>query len=490
VKFQVVGKDINSLQGEALVVGVYQDQVLSPVAARIDEKMSSLLKDFLKDIHFKAEVGKCVFMPGHKDVKFKNIIIVGLGKKEKLSLDTVRQAAAAGLKEAKKLRHKEVYFELLGEEALGDETAKALAEGIELADYQFDKYKKKEEDEVKIEKIKVLGEETVNSWLELGQKLAAATNFTRDIVNEPGNVIKPADLADIAQKLAQEYGLACTVYDEERLKAEKMHGILAVGQGSAHPPRFIHLIYKPQNPIKRVVFIGKGITFDSGGLDIKPEQFMKTMKCDKAGACAVLGIMKAVAELKLDIEVHGLIPTAENMPGGNAFRPDDIIVYKNGKGVEIANTDAEGRLILADALIYGSALKPDVMIDMATLTGACMVALGRFTTGIFSPQGELAAKIKTLGEKTGEKFWQLPLDDDLKEEIKSPFADIKNVGSRYGGAITAALFLKEFVGEEVENWVHLDIAGPAFLEKAWKYYAEGATGVPVRTMVEFLREIK
>ncbi len=487
MEFQVIGKDINSLQGEALVVGVYQEQVLSPVAARIDEKMSSLLKDFLKDIHFKAEVGECVFMPGHKEVKFKNIIMVGLGEKEKLSLDTVRQAAAAGLKKAKELRHKEVCFELLGEETLGDETAKALAEGVELGDYQFDKYKKKE-DEVKIEKVKILGEEKLKNWLELGQKLAEAANFTRNIVNEPGNVIKPADLAEIAQKLAEKYGLECTVYDEERLKAEKMHGILAVGQGSAHPPRFIHLVYKPQNPSKRVVFIGKGITFDSGGLDIKPEQYMKTMKCDKAGACAVLGIMKAVAELKLDVEVHGLIPTAENMPGGNAFRPDDIIVYKNGKGVEIANTDAEGRLILADALIYGSALKPDIMIDMATLTGACMVALGRFTTGIFTPQEELAAKIKALGEKTGEKFWQLPLDDDLKEELKSTFADIKNVGSRYGGAITAALFLKEFVGEEVKNWVHLDIAGPAFLEKPWKYYAEGATGVPVRTMVELLRE--
>ncbi|CAD7773208.1 MAG: Cytosol aminopeptidase [Candidatus Methanoperedenaceae archaeon GB37] len=213
---------------------------------------------------------------------------------------------------------------------------------------------------------------------------------------------------------------------------------------------------------------------------------MKTMKCDKSGACAVLGIIKAVAELKLNLEIHGLIPTAENMPGGNAFRPDDIIVFKNGKSVEIGNTDAEGRLILADALIYGSNLKPEVMVDMATLTGACMVALGRYTTGIFCSNERLVSLFQNIGEEMGDKFWPLPLDEELKEEIKGTFSDIKNIGSRYGGAITAALFLKEFVGEEVKNWVHLDIAGPAFLEKEWKYYAEGATGVPVRTIIHWL----
>ncbi|MCD6319484.1 MAG: leucyl aminopeptidase [Candidatus Desulfofervidaceae bacterium] len=488
MQFQFVGTDVLNLAGGVLIVGAYKDQTLSQIGQVVDEAMSHLLQDFLKDIHFEAEAGKVAFMPGHGQVKFKQIVVVGLGEKGELEADTVRIAAATGLKKAKELKNDDVYFELLGAENLGSRAGQYLAEGVLLGGYQFKKYKKPKKDIIRIEEVKILTDEKVREELKLGNILASAANFVRDIANEPGNVIAPKDLAEIAQKLAEETGLKCTIYNEKDLQTKKMAGILAVGQGSAHPPCFIHLTYQPEHASKRIVVIGKGITFDSGGLDIKPEQFMKTMKCDKSGACAVLGIMKAIADLKLNIEVHGLIPTAENMPGGNAFRPDDIIVFKNGKSVEIHSTDAEGRLILADALIYGSELKPDVMIDMATLTGACMVALGRFTTGVFSPDKDLAAKIKKIGQITGEKFWELPLDDDLKEDLKGTFTDIKNVGSRYGGAITAALFLKEFVSEEIKSWVHLDIAGPAFLEKPWKYYAEGATGVPVRSILTLLLE--
>jgi len=489
MQFELVGTDVLSLAGGVLVIGAYKDQVLSQIGEIIDEGMSHLLRNFLKDIRFEAEAGKTVFMPGHDKVKFRHIVIVGLGEREKLEADTVRIAAATGLKRAKKLKNEDIYFELLGIERLGPQVSQYLVEGLLLGDYQFGKYKQSEKNKIEIEKIKIIGDERdddIKRGIELGMILAGACNFVREIVNEPGNVINPETLAEIAQELAKEMGLKCTIYNEEELKTQKMVGILAVGQGSTHPPRFIHLIYQPKNASRRIVIIGKGITFDSGGLDIKPEQFMKTMKCDKAGACAVLGIMKAVAELKLNLEVHGLIPAAENMPGGDAFRPDDIIVFKNGKSVEIHSTDAEGRLILADALIYGSELKPDVMIDMATLTGACMVALGRLTTGIFSSNKDLVARLKEIGQVNGEKFWELPLDDDLKEELKSAFGDIKNVGSRYGGAITAALFLKEFVSEKVKDWVHLDIAGPAFLKKTWKYYTEGATGVPVRSILIWL----
>jgi len=488
MEFKLVGKEVIHLKGDVLVVGVYKNQVLSPIAKVVNKAMSSLLKDFLVDIHFEAETGETVFMPGHKQVKFKNIVVVGLGEKEKLQSDTIRKAASAGLKKVKELKNKDVYFELLGEEIFGEKSAQFLIEGIILGNYQFKKYKKPEKKEIEIEEVKILGEKEHTEFIHLGKILAEATNFTREIVNEPGNMIKPADLANIAQKLAKQYKLGCEIYDQSRLQKEGMNGIVAVGQGSEHPPYFIHLIYKGEKPKKKLVLIGKGITFDSGGLDLKPEKFMKTMKCDKSGACAVLGIMKAVAELKLNLEIHGLIPTAENMPSGSAFRPDDIIVFKNGKSVEIGNTDAEGRLILADALIYGSNLKPEVIIDMATLTGACMVALGHYTTGIFCENQELTALFQDIGQETGEKFWPLPLDEELKEEIKGNFSDIKNIGSRYGGAITAALFLKEFVSEDVKNWVHLDIAGPAFLEKTWKYYAEGATGVPVRTIISWLQK--
>jgi len=354
------------------------------------------------------------------------------------------------------------------------------------------KYKSSEEEKFEVERVYVAGTPEFKEAFRLGEVLGDAANYTRALVNEPGNVITPESLAEEAKKLAKEYGFECTVFDEKKLEKNRMVGILTVGRGSKNPPRFIHLAYRPKKAKRKVVLVGKGVTFDSGGLNIKPEQFMKTMKSDKAGACAVLGIMKAVGELKPDVEVHGLIPTVENMPDGKAYRPDDIIVYRNGKSVEVHSTDAEGRLILADALIYGSELEPDLMIDMATLTGACVVALGNYTSGLFTDDEKLARELLSLSERSGEKMWRLPLDEDLKEEIKGQYADIQNVGkSRYGGAITAALFLQNFVdGEKVKSWAHLDIAGPAFLSSPWKYYSAGATGQPVRTLAEFLLKLE
>ncbi len=265
-----------------------------------------------------------------------------------------------------------------------------------------------------------------------------------------------------------------------------MLALYSVGKGSSTPPRFIHIIYKPDNPKKKIVFVGKGLTFDSGGLNIKPGDYMRTMKIDKSGACAVLGIMKAVAELKPNIEVHGLIGAAENMPGGSAYRPDDIIRAKNGKTIEIDNTDAEGRVTLADVLSYASELKPDLIIDMATLTGACMVALGEFTAGLFSNDDDLARSLEEASRKTGERIWRLPLDDErLRKKIKSNVADVVNSGGRYGGAITAAMFLQEFVGEGIK-WAHLDIAGPAYSKEDFFYYQKGGTGFGVRLCLEYL----
>jgi len=487
MEFKLVAKDILELSGEALVVGVYEEKELGILAKKIDDNMNALLSDFLKDIHFKAKEGQCVFMPGHKGIKFKDVIIVGLGKKEELKPDTIRKAAKASIDKAKEIFHREIYFEPLGYEILGEKAIEALVEGIVIGDYKFKKYKKDDEEEkVEISEINIISKENISEYINKAYIVSKAANLTRDIVNEPGNVITPEKIVEIAQELSKECDLECEVFDYPILLDRQMNGILAVGGGSENPPFFIHISYKPKNPKKRIVIIGKGVTFDSGGLDIKPPKHMKTMKCDKAGACAVLGILKAASQLKLDIEIHGLISTVENMPSGKAFRPDDILVFKNGKSVEILNTDAEGRLILADALIYGSELNPDIMIDIATLTGASMVALGRFCSAIFTENHELSHNIIKIGDETGEKFWPLPLDPDLKEEIKGEFSDIKNVGSSYGGAITAALFLKEFVDEKVKDWIHLDIAGPAFLEKPWKYYCEGATATPVRTILKWL----
>ena len=265
-----------------------------------------------------------------------------------------------------------------------------------------------------------------------------------------------------------------------------MGALLAVGSGSKNPPRLIHLTYKPENAKKKVVIVGKGITFDSGGLDIKPDNFMLTMKGDKTGACNVLGIMKGISELKPNIEVHGILSSAENMPSGSSYRPDDIIRARNGKTIEINNTDAEGRLVLADALCVASELKPDVIIDMATLTGACAVALGNWRAGLFVNDDELAGKLLNSSERRGESYWRMPLEDEhISETLKSPYADLINCGPRYGGAIFAALFLKEFVGENI-SWAHMDIAGTDFKDKEYGIYSKGATAFGVRTCLDYI----
>ncbi|WP_456436352.1 leucyl aminopeptidase [Thermovibrio ammonificans] len=463
-------------KGDALITGVYEGL----------KELEQSEKERLKALNFSGKKGEVAVLPGDA---FKAVIYVGLGKKKELNADSVRLAAAKGVKKAASLKAKKVVCEPLALEKLEGDAVKATVEGLLLGGYTFDRYKEEKKESLK---VTVVGTSEHKESFRLGRVLAEAANYTRSIVNEPGNVVTPEVLAQKAKELAQEFGFECKVFDEKKLEKNQMVGILTVGRGSKNPPRFIHLAYKPKKAKKRIVLVGKGVTFDSGGLNIKPEQFMKTMKSDKAGACAVLGIMRAVGELKPEVEVHALIPTVENMPDGKAYRPDDIIVYRNGKSVEVHSTDAEGRLILADALIYGSELEPDYMIDMATLTGACVVALGHYTSGLFTEDDRLAKTLTELSRQTGEKLWRLPLDPDLKEEIKGTWADIQNVGkSRYGGAITAALFLENFVdADKVKSWAHLDIAGPAFLSSPWKYYEAGATGQPVRTVVEFiLREV-
>ncbi len=464
-------------KADALIIGVYEG---------LKGNLSKKSIDYLKSLGFKGELGKVVSLPSD-EAGFKVLIVTGLGRKLDLNEDNVRVAASAAVGEANRAKFKKVVSDVLGLDKLNTKAAKATAEGLLIGSYKFDKYM---EEKNSLESITVFGDVKLKDSFEMGKLLADATNFAREIVNEPGNVITPVKLADLAVKISKQYGFSCNVFDEKKLKENKMVGILAVGNGSANPPRFIHMTYKPRNAKKRIVLVGKGVTFDSGGLNIKPEQYMKTMKADKAAACAVLGIMKAVGELKPDLEVHGLIPTVENMPDGKAYRPDDILVFKNGKSVEVHSTDAEGRLILADALIYGSDLKPDIMIDMATLTGACVVALGPYISGLFTDDDKLAKGILDASKGTGEKLWRMPLDKDLEKDIKGDYSDIQNVGKiRYGGAITAGLFLKNFVGKGVKSWAHLDIAGPAFISKPWKYYESGATGQPVRTIVEFLSNL-
>ncbi|BAT71623.1 leucyl aminopeptidase [Thermosulfidibacter takaii ABI70S6] len=398
--------------------------------------------------------------------------------------DNLRKVASKVVAQIEELKITSSLLEL--PEGLETEKIKAIVEGILLSAYSFDKYKN-QENSFEVEFFLDLKD---GEWkaAEEGKAAALYTNYVRDLVNEPPNNFPP-------ERFIEEARTICNGNDSfkvkwlkgEKLLKEKFIGTYTVGKGSKNEPIFLHISYRPENSKKRLAFVGKGITFDSGGLSLKPQNFMETMKMDKAGACCLIGLLKFLKEQRPKVAVDIIIPSAENMPDGSSYRPDDIITFRNGKSVEIHSTDAEGRLLLADGLIYASELRPDAIINVATLTGACVVALGKYTAGVFSNDNNLQNSLLELSKKSGEKMWPLPLDEDLKEDLKTPHADIRNNGkSRYGGAITAALFLKEFVAENIP-WAHIDIAGPAYIDTKWKYYRDGATGIPLRTLINFVR---
>jgi leucyl aminopeptidase len=309
--------------------------------------------------------------------------------------------------------------------------------------------------------------------------------LARDLVNEPASVSTPSYLAEQATKIARASGIKAEIFGLNKIKTAKMAGLLAVAKGSVEEPRFIKLTYTPKGKAKKkIALVGKAVTFDSGGLSLKPPKSMETMKLDMSGGATVLAAMQVISQLKPQVQVTAYVPSTENMPSGTAQKPGDIIRYRNGKTVEVLNTDAEGRLILADALISAVEDKPDVIIDLATLTGACMVALGSQIAGMFCNNQELADALQTCGKESGEALWRMPLVKEYKDEIKSSVADIKNIGGGHGGAIAAALFLEEFVGDV--PWAHLDIAGPAFAERDMPYTPKGGTGFGVRTLVRYV----
>ncbi len=495
MEIKVTSGHLRNARIKAVVSFMFQeDKAFSEEVAAVDRLLNGNITELKKETKFSGKEGEVLVVPTFGEQKFDYVILVGAGSKRKANLDKARILASNVVKHMKKMN---IARFLIDAEALfpikepEDKIAQAVVEGVILGNYTFDKYKSNKsqyrikELQVRVKrKFKAMAEERV----EVGRILAEAQNFTRDLVNEPGNVITPVKLAEIAQQLGEEYGFEVKVYDEKEIEKMGMNAYLAVARGSANPPRFIHIIYKPKKPRRKVALIGKGLTFDSGGLNIKPGDYMRWMKSDKAGACAVLGTFKAIGQLKPDVEVHGIIAAAENMPDGKAYRPDDIIIAKNGVSIEIGNTDAEGRLTLADALSYACELKPDAIIDMATLTGACIVALGEYTAGVMGNNQKLINDVLSVSEETGEWMWQLPFNDMLREHIKAPNADVYNIGkTRYGGAITAGLFLEKFVDKKIP-WVHIDIAGPAHTTTGWYYHPKGATGFPVRTITTLLKD--
>ncbi|MBI3004954.1 MAG: leucyl aminopeptidase [Ignavibacteriales bacterium] len=425
--------------------------------------------------------------------KTKRVLLVGLGEKKEVTLERYRRAAAFAAKRAHKLKAKTVALFLPSLLHKPHDSIVAFAEGAFLSLYQFDKYLSKDKDENrKVEEIILASDDAkvsaaAKEALRYAQVVCEATSLARDLANAPANEIYPETLAKAAQDSAQRSGYKATVLDERKIKELGMGGVIGVCQGSARPPRFIILEYGPASK-KPVVLVGKGVTFDTGGISIKPSANMAEMKMDMSGAAAVIGAFEAVARLKLPVHLIGLIPAVENMPSGSAVRPGDILRHFNGKTSEVDNTDAEGRLILADALAYAEKYKPAAVIDLATLTGAVVVALGHVATGMMGNDEDLMKKLKASGEQTYERVWQLPLFEEYEKLIKSDVADVKNVGGRWAGSITAALFLKKFTG--TYNWAHLDIAGTAILEEAQEYIPKGGSGVGVRLLTNFLKSWK
>lgn len=433
----------------------------------------------LQKAGFKAEQDSTCFLYD------KNILVCGVDAN---TVDNIRSASSGAIVEIKKTNYKSATF------SVDEKILKGIIEGLILGAYEFTHYKSKPtKSKLKNINLSCSDVKELSEAFEDAIIIAEATCFTRDIVNQTPEDLNPLTFAVLAEKLAKENGLECNILGEKELRAEKMESMLAVGRASRHESKLIHLTYRPQNAKKIISLVGKGLTYDSGGLSLKPADSMVTMKMDKAGASAVLGMIKAVSELKLDVEVHAFIGAVENMIGGDAYKPDDVLVTRSGKTVEVRNTDAEGRLVLADVLDYAqTTVNADYIFDFATLTGACMVALGQYTTGVMGHSHRLKHNISKSANESGELTASLPFNNHLKKLLKSSVADLSNISSKpYGGAITAGLFLDNFIKDENKNkWLHFDIAGSAYTETPWDCNVYGGTGAGVRMMSEFLKSLK
>ena len=478
------------LATDALVLGCFEDQKDGLYAA-CDAALDGCLGRLAASREFSGKTNSSRLLHTLGKLPAERVLLVGLGKRGELDHERLRQAAGSAMQALRGARVANFSSALALDAAL-PEALEAVATGALLGSYAFEWYKTKEKEErFSFEGMTLLlpegsDAEAARGRVEASEILCQGVRLARDLVSQPGNVVTTGYLANTARELAGRHGLVCRVYEQDELEQLGLHALVAVGKGSAEPPRLIVLEYRGAGAKGRpTVLVGKGVTFDSGGISIKPGAGMEEMKTDMAGSAAVLGTMSAAAGLKLPLNLVGIIPTAENMPDGKAYRPGDVLTSLSGTTIEITNTDAEGRLILCDALHFAQQYKPAAMIDLATLTGACVVALGHEASGLMGNDQRLADALKRAGEQSGERIWQLPIWDEYGENMKSDIADLKNAGSRDGGALKAAWFLKQFVG--TTHWAHLDIAGTAWCDKARPYCPKGATGVGVRLLIEYLR---
>ncbi|WIG57947.1 MAG: Cytosol aminopeptidase PepA [Ktedonobacterales bacterium] len=495
-------RDVQQFDGDAVAVGVFSDdaEVQGP-AATLDKAMAGVISQLRASGEITGTAGEVTLIHTLGKIEPERVAILGLGPRKRFTADRVRRAAAIASRALRKAGAKRVGLALAWAESGVNlaQAARAAAEGALLGLYAFDVYKAKKnggnggnEGACKeIEALTILGrgrEPALRSAVERGRILAEATNFARDLGNEPPNVLSPEELANRARRMAEETGLECEIFGQKEMEKQGMGALLGVAQGSEREPRFIILRWRGgRKGEPGPAFVGKGITFDTGGISIKPAEGMQAMKMDMCGGAAVIGAMRAIALLKPAINVTGIVPTTENMPGGNAYRPGDILRASNGKTIEIVNTDAEGRLILADALSYAVKHQHTPIVDAATLTGACVIALGHVRAGLYSNDETLQRAIMAASETAGEKYWPMPMDEEYEAQIASEVADVKQTGGRPAGSITAAKVLENFVAET--PWAHMDIAGVNDSEKRDAASDPGATGFAVRTFAELAMQL-
>ncbi|MBI1763653.1 MAG: leucyl aminopeptidase [Acidobacteria bacterium] len=478
----------SEIECDALAVAVYEGEKANEGwLGELNQRTGGTIASLLETGEFTGKAGESAYLPSPGDVKAKRLLLLGAGKEAEFDAHTTRKLAGTATRALRKKKARNIAFALRG--AVVGEHAQAAAEGALWSLFEPNKYhtNKKEDDDTPVDSLTLANGDgaALAAGIERGRIIAEAANFGRDIINEPSNIITPTALAGKAEEVAKEFGLELDVLDETRMRELGMGSLLGVAQGSVEPPKLIVLSYKPAAASdETIAIVGKGVTFDTGGISIKPADGMEKMKYDMAGGATTLAAMRAIAQLKPNVNVLGIVPAVENMPGGKAQRPGDVVKAMTGKTIEVINTDAEGRLILADAVAYARKLGATKIVDLATLTGAVSIALGDVYVAILGNNQEWVDAIIAAGKATGEKYWQLPLDKEYREQIKSEIADIKNIGGRKAGTITGAYFIREFV--EDTPWAHLDIAGTAWNENGKPHLGVGPTAVGVRTLVKLV----
>ncbi|HET8911117.1 MAG TPA: leucyl aminopeptidase [Ktedonobacteraceae bacterium] len=495
MNIQSTTREIKSLAGDALVVGALRKRgskevALTSAAQAVNDSLEGLLQEITNAGEFKGGLGEIATIYTMGKLSTRRVVVVGLGSQEDLTGQSIRRASAIATRHLQNTAARQIVLALSegnGNISLQD-SIQAQAEGALLGSYNFRKYQTREQ-EAKLDSIEIVApkghDSAAKAAIARGIAMAEATNFARDLINEPPAVLTPTELANRATSMARKLGMEYEVIDKPQMEELGMGGLLGVARGSVQPPKFIILRYKgAPDGEKGIALVGKGITFDTGGISIKPAANMDEMKGDMGGAAAVIGAMQAIATLKPAINVTAYISSTENMPSGSAYVPGDILRIMNGKTIEIVNTDAEGRLVLADGLSYATREGHSPIIDVATLTGAIVVALGNNHSGLFSNNEQLTQEIIAAGKSVGERFWAMPMDNDFNDNIKSEIADVKQTSTRAGSSITAAKVLQNFVNEETP-WAHLDIAGTSYVDSKKPHQEKGATGVAVRTLAEF-----